>query len=313
MADEAGTVVADDPITTDDMGSEEVAPVADAPAAETPAEPVAAAPAKPVEEQFIDPSTLPPEIKAHWTRMHGTYNKKLAEVRDIAARRPDIEFLDRFRTDQEFAKQVLLAEASRLGVTLNGASNGATKPATTAPASGGDGPPPELVERIRSRLAPELQWMADQQAATAWEAIQFSEAPKAKQAQEAKAAEYRALYAQEAEKLATAAPGWEAHEKDMSELLGFMASAALTHPRFGSKLEILHRLVRPDNGTARVDAIRSMGEAARNATRTGQSTRSTTSNVPDRVRKAATPREAMQIAAEEAERELRAAGIAVPD
>ena len=113
-------------------------------------------------------------------------------------------------------------------------------------------------------------------------------------------------------KLTDTAPGWEAHEADMGELSDWLKSPALTHPRFGDKLAFLYNAV--TNGSqAKVAAIQAMGDAARNATRTGQSGRATLPNVTERVRKATTARDAMKIAAEEAERELRANGVAVPD
>jgi hypothetical protein len=311
MADEQpaglGTEIVDAPA--------EVAAVTDAPppaetaetaAPTTPAEKAA----KLAEEHFIDPSTLPDEIKPHWKRMHGAYNKRLEEIR---AGKQDIEFLAKFRSDPEFARTVLQAEARRFGYDL-AAPNGADKPATTRPQQqGGDAPPPDMIERIRSRLAPELQWMAEDHAKAAWEARRITDEPKEQQARARQQADLIAAFNDQAEKLTAAAPGWEEHESDMNELLGFLKSPALTHPKFGAKLDLLYRAVAPSNGRARVEAIRAQAEAARNASRTGQPGRSTVTNIPDRVRKASTTREAMAIAVEEAEREVRANGGAVPD
>lgn len=292
--------------------SPETDPEPPAPAAAAAAEPAGeppAAVAKPVEEQFIDPSTLPPELKAHWTRMHGTYNKKLAEIRP---RQQDIALVDRYRTDPEFARQFLMEESRRFGLNL-AAPNGADKPATAAAPQQGGELPQDMLDAIKADLGPELDWLAPKIAAATVRAHRHLNAPREQQDLARQKAERIAQYNEAATKLAAAAPGWEAHEPDMSEMLSFLQSPALTHDRFGSKLELLHRMVRPDNGQARVQAIRSMGEAVKNAARTGQPGRSTTTNLPDRVRQAPNNRAAIEIAAAAAEDWMRANGQAVPD
>ncbi len=268
-------------------------------------EPVAAAPV----ESFINPADLPEEIKPHWKRMHRAYTKKQEEFK---AHRADLEMLTRFRTDENYARELLHAEVRRRGLHLAPANGATTEDRPAAPAAPSDGPPARLVETIKSRLDPSLHWMAESLAAAAYAGTQEATRPlvekdRAKD-QAARDEEWGAL----AGKLTETAPGWEAHETDMNALLDFLRSPALRHPQFGDKLTFLYNAV-TNGSAAKAAAIREMGDAARNATRTGQSGRSTLPNITDRVRKAANAREAMKVAAEEAERELRAAGVAIPD
>jgi hypothetical protein len=287
----------------------------DAPALQdTPEAPVsgATAPAAPpAEEHFIDPSQLPDEIKPHWKRMHGAYNKKLAEIR---THQQDIDLVSRYRTDPQFQRAFLLQEAQRLGLQLGGsqapAPNGQPAPASPPGVSGEV--PPSLVAAVRARLAPELQWMAESQAAAAWEAIRGFATPMLEREQQrevtTKTAEYEAL----AEQLGTQAPGWEQHEDDMMSLLDFLESGRMTDRRWGSKLALLYNAV-TGNAAASQAAVTRMAEAGRNRVSTGLSGRQVVPNTTERVLKARTNREAIQIAAEEAEKELRRLGQAVPE
>ena len=261
----------------------------------------------PFDRPFINPAELPDELKPHWKSMHRAHNKKLDEIREHKA---DVDMVRKFRTDPAFARELIQYEAQRLGLHLAPA-NGTTTPATAAPATS-DGPPARLVEAIKNKLDPSLHWMAESLAAGQWEAAREATRPliekdRAKD-QAARDTEWGAL----AGKLTETAPGWEAHETDMNTLLDWLKSPALTHPQFGDKLTFLYNAV-TNGSAAKAEAIRAMGDAARSATRTGQSGRATQPNVTERVRKATSPREAMKIAAEEAEREMRAAGMAVPD
>jgi hypothetical protein len=97
----------------------------------------------------------------------------------------------------------------------------------------------------------------------------------------------------------------------MNELLGFLRSPALTHPQFGSKLDLLHGIA-TGGARARVAAAESMAAAARNRTTTGQSGRSVTPNVAEQARSARTNQDAIDIAAKAAIESLRAQGVTLP-
>ena len=260
--------------------------------------------AKPREEQFIDPSQLPEELKPHWKRMHGTYNKKLESIN---ARKADIDLIDRFRSDPTFARQVLQQEAQRLGFNL-GAPQVQAQPGTAQPGSA----PAQLVHAIRSKLSPELQWMAESLAESQWAAHQALTAPIAEREQARERSTRQGQYEELAAKLTETAPGWEQHEDDMLDLLNFLQSPQMTHRRWGDKLSLLFNMA-TGNAAATAAAARQMGQAARQATRTGQPGRSTTSNLSERVLKAANNRAAIEIAAEAAMQELERSGMKLPD
>ncbi|HYE93731.1 MAG TPA: hypothetical protein VEA38_22050 [Terriglobales bacterium] len=267
--------------------------------------------AKPV-ESFINPADLPEELKPHWSRMHRAYTKAREEIK---TREADIQFLDSYRRDPAVARQVLEAEARRLGLTLttgsqptSGQTNGTPAAATTAHA---EGAPPELVKAIEDALPPELKWMAPAQAIASWKAAQTAVAPLAQKDQAKEHASRLAEYDRLAEELSATAPGWEEHEKTMNELLAYLRSPALSHPTFGSKLALLHGVVTKD-ARARVSAAESMAAAARNRTTTGQSGRSVTPNIADQVRQAPNTQAAIDIAAKAAIESLKAQGVPIP-
>lgn len=300
--DDLGTAVVDEPV---DQGTEPVSDASDTTAAATSAPDPSE---KPAEESFINPADLPEEIKPHWKRMHAAYTKWIQQERNPA--RTDLDMLQKFRSDEGFARELLRLEAQRRGLTLAPAT-GTTTPAPTAPTAP-DGPPAHLVEAIKARLDPSLHWMAEGMAAGQWVAAKEATRPLVERDRAKELAARDAEWGALAGKLTETAPGWEAHESDMNSLLDWLKSPAMTHPQFGDKLTFLYNAV-TNGSAAKAAAIRAMGDAARNATRTGQTGRAIQPNVTDRVRKATTTHDAMRIAAEEAERELRAAGIAVPD
>lgn len=266
----------------------------------------AAKPAAP--ESFINPSELPEEIKPHWTRMHRAYTKALEKFN---GRRADHDLLDNFRGNESFALDLLRAEAQRRGLQLTPVNGQTTPPAAPAPTRSADGPPARVVEAIRARLDPSLQWMAESLAAGQWEAAQESMRPIVEKDRAKETASREQEFGGLAAKLSESAPGWEAHEDDMNALLDWIKSPSMTHPQFGDKLTFLYNAV-TGGSVAKRQAIQAMSDAARNASRTGQSARPIATNVTDRVMKASNHHDAVKIAAEEAIRELRAAGHVIP-
>lgn len=300
MADEE--VGADVVETTDD-----VAEAGDAQATPTDADAPGASASAPAEEQFVDPSTLPDEIKSHWKRMHSTYNQKLAEIR---AKQADIDLVARYRSDPEAAKQFILSEYQRLGLSPQQA-RAAANDAVEAPPSGGQAPA-HILEAVKAQLGPELAWMAPSIANAQWAANRLMTAPLEERQRQQEMGRMQSEYTTLAAQLSEKAPGWEARDKDMLSLLDFLQSGRMTDPRWGSKLEILHGIT--TNGeTATMNAMKKMAEAAKNRQTTGQPVRGTVTNLSDRVRNSRNLREAMELASQAAIEQMKAAGHAIPE
>lgn len=273
----------------------------------TPAEPAKA-------ESFIDPSTLPPELKSHWSSMHRAYTKKLEALN---GRKGDLDFLDQYRSNPDVARQVLQQEAARLGYTLatgtqpaNGHTNGSPAAATSAPA---EGVPPDVLKAAQEMLPPELQWMAPYQAALAWRTARMATAPLVQESQQTKQAAYLEKVREARSAVDGIAPGWlEDNKADFSELLAYLSDDnRLDHPKFGNKFTLLHGVL-TGGARARVQAAESMAAAVRNKSTTGQSGRSVTPNIADQVRNAPNNTAAIDIAAKAAIESLKAQGVPVP-
>lgn len=274
---------------------------------ETP-EPTPGATAQPAKEpeSFINPADLPVELKPHWSRMHRAYTKALEKTRRAGEK---AALVDQFWSDQDFARQTIQQWAQQNGVTLNfGDGRPAASPAASAGASN---VPQELVSAIEAELPQELRWMARALAASSWKAQGHLIEPLMKKTQAQEASTRTAEYETLAEELSETAPGWQTHEDDMSELLDFLRGPSMRSKRWGSKLQVLHGIV-TGGAVATREAVRRIGDAARNRTSTGMAGRSTTTNITERVRGAKTDQEAWKIAAEHAVEELRRSGVAVP-
>ena len=279
-------------------------PAGDASASATPA---VETPAAPQEESFIDPSQLPDEIKPHWKRMHAAYTKTREELK---RGREAEQTVKRFYSDTDYRSQVIREAAAQMGMRLSplaeqaaqaAQANGmAVNPAVQAPA--------DMVERIKSGLAPELQWMAPQLANAQWAAVQ----PLIQERQQEKvASKHQELDQAEAE-LSQKFPGWEAEEDNMNDLLEWMQGGPMKHPRYGNRLERLYQFtqfVNGHNGHAVQEATNRMTEAARSRTTSSQVARPSGTNFTERIQKAATNREAFAVAAQAAEEELRKQGV----
>ena len=261
--------------------------------------------ATPTPESFITPADLPAEIKPHWARMHRAYTKKLEEFRGAADK---AALIDRFWADPTFARQSIEQWAQQQGVTLTfGDGTTAARPTTTGTA----GVPADFIAAVEAELPPELKWMARPLAASTWKAQGHLIAPFIKETRAKEASGRTAEYDEMAEELTATAPGWEAREDEMAELLDFLRGPEMRSRRWGSKLQLLHGLV-TGNASATREAVRRMGEAARSRTATGVPGRSTAPNIAERVRVAKTDHDAWKLAAEHAVEELRSHGVAVP-
>tara|TARA_Y100000310_G_scaffold326948_1_gene392588 strand:- start:56 stop:1078 length:1023 start_codon:yes stop_codon:yes gene_type:complete len=268
-------------------------------------------------EGFMAPKDMPPEIKGHFGKMLSTYQKKLAEIEDI---KENAAIVRNFWEDPAYAKQVLTARAQQLGMTLSEAGEGSANPKPPATVNANLTPAPDkLVRQFESRYGEgnEAQARADADMLynNTLDTMRQVFAPYQEQAAKTKKEQAEAEYKSQAEDLSQKHPGWEENEDEMDGLLEFLQSGSQTHPVYGNKLMLLYQLndLRNGNGNATAEAVRRIGAAGNNRTRTGSTGGSATLNTDDRVRKAVNNQEAMKIAAEAAMDELRRNGQTIPD
>src|SRR5262245_42891106 len=273
----------------EEFGTPEPAPDAPAPEGIAP-EPVAAAPT-PAPEPLIDPRDLPPEIQPHFKRMQAAFTKRMQQ---FASRKGDLELVDNFRNNPEFARQLIQQEAQRLGINIAQASPQQPQPATPSSAI-----PAPFVQAVAERLPQELQWMAPALAQATYASVAHLTQPMLQQNQQRLKEERESEWDTLAAQLSETTPGWEAHEDDMLAVLEFLQSPKLKHPVYGSKLNLLLGLV-TGNAAATQQAIQRMSQAGRQRVGMGQTSRTSVPNITDRVRKAPNNREAWRLAAEAA-------------
>jgi hypothetical protein len=279
----------------EELGTPESAPEA------TPDPGIAASPIStptpPEPESFIDPRDLPAEILPHFKRMQAAYTKK---TQALAADREKVQLVDQFRNNPEFARQLVLQEAQRLGITLAPATPQTPRPASSAI-------PPEYVQALAAELPQELQWMAPALASATYKGVAHLTTPMLQQNQQRIKEERETEWDSLAAQLNERQPGWETHEDDMLAMYEFLQSPKLKHPVYGSKLDLLLSLV-TGNATATQQAIQRMSQAGRQRVGTGQTSRTSVPNITDRVRKAPTTRDAWQEAARAAVAQLGQGG-----
>ena len=253
----------------------------------------------PPEESFIDPSDLPEELKPHWKRMHRAFSQGMKSIKDTKEK---ASLVDRFNTDPEFARQAAMEVLQRQGFTVQqaaAATGQAAGPVVTAPR--------ELVAAIQAQLSPELQWMAQPLANAQWASAQMTLGPYAKKQEDERMRSKEEAYETSSEQLSERFPGWEEQEDEMTEMLKFLQSDQQSHRRFGSKLELIYRMVNPSAAIA--EAQRRQAEAAKARTVTGRGQRQSEPDASDRIRKAKTEQEAWDIAEKEALNELQRQGL----
>ena len=287
--------MADDPL----LGTAEPEPADPSADAAAPA-PSATEPApKPSDDiDWSKPETIPPELQETHRRMMRSHTKRmeqLAAERAALANDPDRQLVERYRTDPTFRRQFVEQAAQEMGLVGTG-------PRATTQAGN------LLVQAIEQQLAPELKWLAPSIAAAQSVLHQQTIAPLLQQQQAERQTRMNTEWGQVVNELSTKYPGWEAHEDTISDLVDFFKSDSLSHPTFGSKLELLYRLATADAG-ATANAARRMGEGVRQRVISGQSARQTVPNIEDRVRDAKSTKDAFRIAAQGAIEEAKRNGI----
>jgi hypothetical protein len=136
-----------------------------------------------------------------------------------------------------------------------------------------------------------MQWMAESQANFGWQLVQAMHQnliqPLQQQQTQAQQERINQEYQQALSGFAESNPGWESHEDDMVEVLEYLKSPALTHPRWGSKHALLYRLAQGDQAETRavVGALEKTAEAVKHRSITAKTSgRGTVSNLEDRIR-----------------------------
>jgi ribosomal protein L29 len=244
---------------------------------------------------------LPPELqteaKALRKRFQSAYTKKTMDLAEI---RRKADFMDRFDSDPALQEQVIQQIQSR------------RQPATIAPAAtlpvAQTGPPAALVEMAKKSLPPEMQWMAESQANFGWQLIQAVQSNMVQPLQQNLSALQQAKKEQEYTgvlgQFAESNPGWEAKEDDMVEVLEFLKSPALTHPKWGRKHDLLYRLAQGDKAEdlAVQHTIEKTAEKVRSRSITSRGgDRGTAPNVQERIRdRKLTDNQAWALAVEQA-------------
>ena len=253
--------------------------------------------ALPKEESFIDPASLSEELKPHWRRMHRAYTKKMEEIK---SGREKIDAYDRFQSDPAYRQQIVSSMAKEMGLSI---------PANGQPAAG-EPAPREIIEAVKSRLSPELAWMAEPLANAQYAAVRAMMGPREQAEAQKSHAERETLYGDLSDALSEKAPGWEEHEDEMLELLNFIKSESMDHRKYGSKLELLYNIA-TGNAHAVREATKRMGEAVRSKVASGQTTRSSVPNFDEKIKGAKSNQDAWKIAQQAAEAELERQGIKV--
>jgi len=261
---------------------------------------------KPQEESFVDPATLPPELKAHWSRMHQAYTKTREELK---RGRQALEVINRFQADPQFAEQALQQRAMQLGYQLvrpgqNGQQNGGY-----AGQNGNGGQVPhEYVQIAEQTLPPELQWMApalaQSSAAIAKQIAEQMVSPIVATQKQSQLANLHQEYSKLESELTEKHPDWVTHESTMDEIRDWWQSGSLTHPKFGNKLEWLYKMATEQQSSV-TEAAKRMRQAAKNRSSVGQTPSYTAPNVSERIRQAKSDEEAWEIAGKHALEEAR--------
>lgn len=293
LNDERGQVAVDPASPPSDPVTEPAAPAAEPAPAGDPSSPPAP------QEAFFDPSQVPPELQPTWKQMQASYTKKMQQAAQYREAR---DLVQRFHSDPEYARQTIMARAQQLGMQLGQpATSGTSVPA---------GAPTDMVEAVKARWQqkhPELTFMAPAVA----DAFQAMIGPALSSLQQQQASSSQAARDQEYERIAAALsekmPGWEQHEEEMNSLLAFFQSNRLSDRQWGSKLELLLRLVTGD-GQATAEAARRLAQAARSRVSVGQPTATPVPNIAEQVRKPRNMQDAWDVAAKFAMEEARRNG-----
>lgn len=265
------------------------------------------------EASFFDPKqidTLPIDesVKAQLRQthkaLHSRYNQWHQTVKQPLEQKA--QMVDRFYNDQGFARQLMVEYAAKNGLQILpiGQQSNGQQPQLQQRTNGG--PPPEVVDRVKNALPPELQWMAEPLAAAGLASSEHSMKPFQERdqqflqaQQQQKQAQIDQSYEDAAAELREKAPDWEQKENDLTQLWDFLTSSNMKHQKFGNKLELLWNMLN-GNATATAEATKRMTSAVRNRSSSSMGSTRTVNNLQDRIRQAPNSRQAFRMAAEAA-------------
>lgn len=279
---------------------------AEAPASEPTPPPEPTETPAPKEESFLDPATLPEELKPHWKRMHAAYTKNredLKQGREAAAQ------IQRFYADAAYADSVVQQRASQLGYQLVRPGQAPGPPASPS----GPAVPSELVQDLKTAFGPELGWMAEKMAPAMYGYMQRMLQPLQQQTQQTLQQTLQAEFEKAEQEMDSKYPGWDAKEQDLSSLLDWLQRGKPTHPVYGNRYEALYKLHDVLNGNAlgTASAIGKMQQAARNKIGAGQAGPTPDVNYDDLIRKEPNRHKAFDLVVKKAEAELARKGVKV--
>lgn len=241
-----------------------------------------------------------PELDHVFKKFQSSYTKKMQQAADW---RQKAELVDRFNTDPATRRQILQQYANELQQ-----QSATAQPQATA--ANGSTMPPEFVNAFKANLPAELQWMAEGQAKSFWQAQQIAMQPYVQAQQEREVSSRASEWDGLAQQLP---PGWEAHEDEMADMLNFLRSDQNHHPTLGNKLQLLYKLATGE-AQATTNAIERMGAASKNrVTGRGGAGQRVEQNTNDRIMKSRSIRDAVQIAGRAAMEKLEGAGARFED
>jgi hypothetical protein len=247
---------------------------------------------------------IPADLQDLHQQLTDSYRARLADLRQregtLEQLQQRAQAFDRLTTDPQFARDVF----ARLGI---GAANpGQTQSfqdlrSETAPPQTGD-VPKHVLDAVQQAIGADehLQFLVPALAKAAWAVSQQTVAPLHQERQQQQSQQRQDEYSRMSDQLSETAPGWEQYESDMHQRLQFLQQAlsgkgSLTHPKYGSVLQLLYQW---SSGTAKAagEAGRRMQRAVRNQTTTGQGGRTQAPSTADLIQQAPTKQDKWRIA-----------------
>jgi len=262
----------------------------------------------------LDPESFSPENKEIFKRMQAGYTKKMQKFKGYEGH---LRNMERFYNDRDFAEQTLKQWAQKNGYSVVPSQFANNQPNTPQPQ--GDAQTnalqAKLVQTLKSKLPSEAQWLADGQASAIFEVMKEVLGPVLSEFQGFKTQkeenEWKSLeteYETTEQEFTKKYPGWEAHEDEMSKMLAFLNDTkAYRHPQYGSKHELLFKLVTGNASAIKqvTDRVVQAGKMKTPTSAPGKKVGSGFASVQDEVAATTDKKDAFALAATKALQQLR--------